>query len=257
MATNITYLEQGSGPPLVFLHGIGLDAAGWQYQLDEFAGSYRTVAWNMPGYGGSTLLPRLNFPAYADCLHAFLQAHNLEQPILVGHSMGGMIVQEYVATWPAEARAVVLYATSPAFGRKDGEWQQQFIKARLGPLDEGKKMVDLAPAMARSLAGSKAQPAGLELAIRSIAAVSEETFRATMLCLLEFDRREVLGRISMPCLVLAAGEDTNAPPSMMEKMAAKIPGARYICLPELGHLAHLEDPAVFNAALWEFLKQLS
>jgi len=57
--------------------------------------------------------------------------------------------------------------------------------------------------------------------------------------------------------VLAGETDTNAPAPMMEKMAAKIPGARFVCLPELGHLANLEDPLAFDAALSAFLESVS
>ena len=56
-------------------------------------------------------------------------------------------------------------------------------------------------------------------------------------------------------LVLAAEHDGNAPAAVMERMAAKIPGAEYVCLPGLGHLACMESPAVFNAAVLGFLRR--
>jgi 3-oxoadipate enol-lactonase len=257
MSIHLSYLEQGHGPALLFLHGIGGNAAGWRNQLDEFSRAYRTIAWDMPGYGGSIPLSEPSFSKYAQCLHEFLAEHEIEQPILVGHSIGGMIVQEFLATYPGLTRAAVLYATSPAFGRKDGEWQQQFIRERLGPLDEGKTMAQLAPDIVKSLIGPGATAAGIALATRSMAAVPENTYRATMHCLLDFDRREALGQINIPCLLIAGEVDTNAAPAMMEKMAAKIPGAQFRCLPNLGHLAHMEDPAAFNAILSTFLDELS
>jgi 3-oxoadipate enol-lactonase len=256
MLTKLSFLEQGDGPALVFLHGIGGNAASWRDQLAEFAGSYRTLAWDMPGYGHSPLLPELTFPAYAACLHDFLVEHTVEQPVLIGHSIGGMIVQEYMATYPGAARAVVLYATSPAFGRKDGDWQQKFIQDRLRPLDAGQTMVELAPQIVHNLVGSAVTAAGRALAIQSMAAVPEATYRATMHCLLEFDRREALSQIDIPCLLITGAEDTNAPAAMMAKMAAKIPGAQFQSLPGLGHLANMEDPAAFNVVLRTFLAQL-
>jgi 3-oxoadipate enol-lactonase len=167
-----------------------------------------------------------------------------------------MMAQEYLALYPGQTRAVVLYGTSPAFGRREGEWQQQFIKTRLGPLDEGKTMAELAPDMVKGLIGSNAKAARLALAQQAMATVPETTFRAGLLCLLEFDRRDNLGQIDIPCLLLAGEEDTNAPAPMMEKMASKIPGAQFRCLPKLGHLAHLEDPVMFNTELQAFLNQL-
>ena len=256
MTLHLSYLEQGHGPALVFLHGIGGNAASWGTQLAKFSRAYRTVAWDMPGYGGSPMLPEPSFPKYARYLHEFLIEHNIEQPILVGHSIGGMIVQEFLVTYPGLTRAAVLYATSPAFGRKDGEWQQQFMRERLGPLDEGKTMVELAPYLVQSLVGPGATAAGIALATQSMAAVPENVYRASMLCLLEFDRREALSQINIPCLLLTGEMDTNSPPAMMAKMAAKIPGAQFRRLPGLGHLAHMEDPAAFNDVLRVFLNEI-
>ena len=77
-----------------------------------------------------------------------------------------------------------------------------------------------------------------------------------MLGIVGFDRREALGRIAVPTLVLAGARDTNAPAPMMEKMASKIPGARYVCLAGAGHLANLEQPAAFNEIVMKFLTEV-
>src|SRR3954463_8386020 len=130
---------------LVFLHGIGGAARAWRSQLDHFGERYRAIAWDMPGYNGSALLPSVSIASLADALDDFLQQAGATKPILVGHSIGGMIVQQLLTKSPTIARAVVLAQTSPAFGKPDGDWQKQFIAARLGPLDRGETMVSLAP----------------------------------------------------------------------------------------------------------------
>jgi 3-oxoadipate enol-lactonase len=58
----------------------------------------------------------------------------------------------------------------------------------------------------------------------------------------------------VPVLCLACEKDPNAPAPVMERMAARIPGARYVCLPGLGHLPNLEAPAAFDAAILDFLR---
>lgn len=253
----ISHLEIGSGAPLLFLHGIGGSAASWRWQLDEFSRSYRAIAWDMPGYGTSDPLTTATIAGFAQALDHFLHEQQIEQPILVGHSIGGMIVQEYLASFQGKVRAAVLYATSPAFGRKDGEWQQEFIRARLAPLDEDKSMAELAPGIVQSLIGSAAKPEGIALATQCMAAVPEATYRAVVRSLLDFDRRDTLGKIDIPCLLITGAEDTNAPAPMMEKMAAKIPGAKFAVLPGLGHLANMEDAEAFNHVLREFLAVIS
>ena len=128
-------------PPLVFLHGIGGTARVWRGQLDTFSDRYRAIAWDMPGYGGSAPLPSVSIATLAGALKDFLLELGAVKPILVGHSIGGMIVQQWLVRNPLAASAVVLAQTSPAFGKPDGDWQKSFIDARLGPLDRGETLV--------------------------------------------------------------------------------------------------------------------
>ena len=249
----ISFIEKGKGTPLIFLHGMGLNAKSWRYQLDAFADTYRVIALDLPGYGESPALKDISFANYARALHTFIQKQNLDKSILVGHSFGGMLTQEYMALYPDQIKAAVLYGTSPSFGNPEGEWQKAFIKARLKPLDEGKSMPELAEGMAKNMMGSGARE-GLKLAINAISATSEATFRNSVWCLTSFNQRANLDNINVPALLIVGEEDRNAPASMMQKMASKITSSNYVCLPTLGHLAHLENPQVFNEALASFLK---
>jgi 3-oxoadipate enol-lactonase len=241
-------------PPLVFLHGIGGAARAWRGQLEFFKDRFHTIAWDMPGYGGSAPLPNVSITNLADALQDFLPQAGAIRPVLVGHSIGGMIVQQLLANNPRIARAVVLAQTSPAFGKPDGDWQKAFIGARLGPLDRGETLVSLAPSLVQELVGDDPDPRGMELARDCMAAVPAATYRATMLALMGFDLRSALGKIAVPTLLLSGSRDNNAPAPMMAKMASYVPSAKYVELDGVGHLANLERPAAFNAALDDFLK---
>jgi 3-oxoadipate enol-lactonase len=243
-----------SSPPLVFLHGIGGAGRAWRGQLNAFSDRYRTIAWDMPGYGGSVPLAAVSIAALADALQDFLQAIGATKPILVGHSIGGMIVQQLLAKNPRIAAAVVLAQTSPAFGKPDGDWQKAFIDARLGPLDRGETLVSLAPSLVKELVGDDPETGGMDLARDCMAGVPPATYRATMLALMGFDLRDALKSIAVPTLVLSGAKDDNAPAPMMGKMASYIPSATYLELEGVGHLANLERPGAFNAALDGFLK---
>ena len=245
---------QPASPPLVFLHGIGGAARGWRGQIEAFGDRYHAIAWDMPGYGGSAPLAAVSIVTLADALQDFLQATGAAKPILVGHSIGGMIVQQWLTKHPDSAAAVVLAQTSPAFGKADGDWQKEFIGARLGPLDRGETMVSLAPSLVRELVGDDPDPAGTELARDCMAAVPEASYRASMLALLGFDQRGALKNIAVPTLVLSGTKDKNAPAPMMAKMATYIPSATYVELEGVGHLVNLERPKTFNAALDSFLR---
>ncbi len=217
--------------PLVFLHGIGGAARAWRSQLEAFGDRYHAVAWDMPGYGGSSPLAHVGIATLA-----------------------GMIVQQWLIDNPDSASAVVLAQTSPAFGKTDGDWQRSFIEARLGPLDRGESMASLAPNLVRELVGDDPDPEGMEIARDCMASVPEASYRASMLALLGFDQRQALKNIKVPTLVLSGTKDKNAPAPMMAKMASFIPSASYVELEGAGHLVNLERPRAFDAALDQFLK---
>jgi 3-oxoadipate enol-lactonase len=241
--------------PLVFLHGIGGAARAWRRQLGEFGSKFRAIAWDMPGYGRSKPLVKVSIGELAAALGEFLEELEAARPILVGHSIGAMIVQQWLVQQPHAARAVVLAQTSPAFGRPDGDWQTSFIAARLGPLDRGETMRSLAPTLVDELIGEKPDRDGVEVARECMASVPEASYRAMMMALIGFDCRGALGDIAVPTLVLSGSRDNNAPASMMAKMASHIRSARYVELEGAGHLANLERPTQFNAALNEFLRE--
>jgi 3-oxoadipate enol-lactonase len=240
--------------PLVFLHGIGGAARAWRAQVDGFGNRYRAIAWDMPGYGGSAPLTTVGIATLADALQEFLRKIGAKRPVLVGHSIGGMIVQQWLTKYPREAAAIVLAQTSPAFGKAEGDWQKQFIEARLGPLDRGEAMKSLAPTLVRELVGDDPDAVGMELARDCMGNVAEASYRAMMLALLGFDLRKALANIVVPTLVLSGSKDKNAPAPMMAKMATYIPSSTYVELEGAGHLVNLERPNAFDAVLDQFLK---
>src|SRR3981189_2835406 len=179
-------------PPLGVLPGIGGAARAWRGQLDFFGDRFHAIAWDMPGYGGSAPLAKCSIAALARALQDFLQQVGATNPILVGHSIGGLIVQQLLAKNPHIAGAVVLAQTSPAFGKPDGDWQKSFIEARLGPLDRGGTLVFPGRDLVGGLGGDNPVPTGMALGGGCMAAVPEATYRATMLALLGFDQRNAL-----------------------------------------------------------------
>jgi pimeloyl-ACP methyl ester carboxylesterase len=210
----------------------------------------------MPGYGDSPPLEPMTFAGLADALAALLDSRDVERAVLVGHSMGGMVAQEFVAGRPNRTAALVLAATSPAFGGPSGDWQRQFLAERLKPLDEGKTPADIAPALVAGMVGDDPDPRGVERAVACMSAVAAESYRAALHCLVTFDRRASLRAIRCPTLAIAGERDRVSSPAVVERMAAAIPGARYRLLAGVGHLANLERPELFDAALGDFLREL-
>jgi 3-oxoadipate enol-lactonase len=257
-------IRSGALPTLYFIHGIGGGARTFAPQLASFApqrGSrvtgYVSSAIDLPGYGTRPPVSTMNFEALAeDVERQIFSPPEPSVPVLVGHSIGGMVVQTMLRRRPLGYAAAVLSCTSPAFGSPEGEFQRRFIADRLAPLDAGRTMSDNAAAAADSLMAPNPDPDARSQFIKAYAAVPEATYRAAVKCLTGFDERANLSAIKIPVLCLAAEHDRNAPPSVVEKMASKIPGAYYFCLAGLGHMPNLEAPRAFDAAIVNFLSRV-
>ena len=253
----LAHLAYGSdGPLVVLLHGIGGGRAGWASTGTALAAAgFRALAVDQPGYGASPAVEPCTLAAMAGAVERLIEWSGAKDAILVGHSMGGMVAQELAARAPQRARALVLAATSPAFGPSDGSWQQGFLRARFEPLDAGLGMAGLAAQLVPTMAGRDATPERVAAAERLMAGVPEATYRSVLAALLRFDRRDALSRIAVPTLVITGEDDLTAPPEVARRMAARIAGAELAILPRTGHLLMLEQPDAFDAALLDFLQR--
>jgi 3-oxoadipate enol-lactonase len=234
--------------PLLFLHGVGGGHHAWEHQVPYFGKlGYPSHAWDQPGYGHSPTVEPYDLEHVSASLALLIESLGNEPVVLVGHSMGGLIAQETYARYPQLVRALALCFTSPAFASGDSEFTRQFIAARIGPLDQGKSMAEIAAALIPTMGSNS------KLAEQIMAGVPPETYRKAVRLLTTFDRRKELADIKVPTLLVAGTNDKTAPPAVMEKMWQKIPGSEYVLLEDCGHLGPMDQPDAFNAALEGFL----
>ncbi|MBI3436845.1 MAG: alpha/beta fold hydrolase [Proteobacteria bacterium] len=240
--------------PVIFLHGIGGAAPMWAPQLDAFKrGGFEPVALDLPGYGSRTPISHMDFELLAGDVESTVESRELVRPVLLGHSLGGMIAQTALRRRPLAYRAAVLCCTSAAFGEPGGEFQRKFIADRLDPLERGMTLAALAPSIVDQISCEFVEPELRALAIDLMGRVPRETYCAAVRCVATFDERANLANIAVPVLCVSGENDGNAPAPMMARMAKRIAGARHVCLSGVGHLATLENPAAFNSAIIDFL----
>ncbi len=254
IAAGIEYEEQGEGPPIICLHGIGGHGDSFRHQLNGLAG-HRVIAWNMPGYGQSVPRP-LSFALLSDALSDFMAALGFDSAHLLGHSIGGMVAIEHALKRPEQVRSLALIGATSSFGGRDESFRQAFLKARLAPLDAGGTMAEIAAKAAKTIVGSKAGKACIDEIEASMARVSETAWRNVLACLVTFDRRDDLAGITLPACLIAGSEDQNAPARTMRKMADKLLDAEYHELSGAGHMINQEVPEEVNGILRAFYRRL-
>jgi 3-oxoadipate enol-lactonase len=250
----------GGGPPVLLLHGIGGGRRIWDDVSSGTtsalaAAGFDTIALDLPGYGESSAVAAGGVVAMATQIVRWQNALALPPLIVIGHSMGGMVAQELAATSPQRVAGLVLACTSAAFGPAGGDWQAKFAAERLAPLDAGLGMAGVAAQLVPGMVSPQALAGAVELARAIMAAVPEATYRAALAGIVAFDRRDDLAAIRVPTLCIAGEHDRTAPPALLERIAARIPGAEFQLLQGAGHIANVEQPAAFNAALCGFLQR--
>lgn len=246
------WLASGRGnTPLIMLHGMGSTASVWLPQLEHFGARRLVVAWTMPGYASSPTLETLGWEGLATSLCNLLDALKIDRAHILGHSIGGMVAQEFYHRHPQRVQSLILSATSSAFGSTDAAWKEDFLRQRTEAMAPYERFIDAAPRMLAGFMGPDATPAMRALAVLSAGHINKQRYLDYMRLLVTFDRKADFQNITVPTLLLAGQHDTQAPPKGMQRLAEH--GARFQELPGLHHMANLESPETFNQAVESFL----
>lgn len=245
-----------NGTTVFLLHGAFGAKEYWRSQIECFArNGYRVVAWDAPGYGLSPLPKKFSIDLCAQALAQLLVKEGSARNVVMGHSMGGMIAQRVWAYAPEHIHGYIFSATSAAFGKTDGDWQREFVRQRVAPLDAGRSIPDYAPQMLRGMMAEGAHGPLVDLLIATVSQMREETFRAAVASIASYEGRALLPDMDVPALCVAGELDRTAPSVVMQKMATKMPQGRFVELKEVGHFGWAEQAKPFNALLIEFLAQ--
>lgn len=247
----LAWREAGDGPALVFLHGLLGSADSWVRQFPAFAARFRVIAWDAPGYGGSSPIgPEME--GFTDALETLLARLDAGGATLVGHSMGG-VVAAYAAARPGSAiGGVVLSCSHPGYAAPPETPPTAKLLERLEALGR-----DGPEAYGRARARAMVAPHAAEEAVALAARIAAQTrpdglYTATRA--LQFaDARPLYARIRAPMLVLFGAEDPVVRPALSAELRALTPQAEHHLLPGVGHAPYLENPDGYNAALLDFL----
>ena len=256
--TALRYIDEGRGPPVVFLHGLGASMYAWRKNLAPVAAAgYRVIAFDNRGFGFSDK-PATGYDnaSYARLTVALLDSLHLPEAVLIGHSMGGAIAAEVAIAHPERVRGLVLISSAGLGARQPplfhvGRWPV------VGPLlfaFRGRGLTE------RLLEATYADPSKVGDADvdQYYAPVAEPEYgRSLRAVLREFRFDGLAGRldhIAAPTLVLWGEADRLIPIALGRALAAGIPRAAFLSVPRAGHAVQEEAPEEVNRLLIRFLK---
>jgi len=255
-AGRLAVVEQGSGTPMLLVHGFPLDHTMWQYQMDPLAAGYRVIAPDLRGIGRSdAVLPEpLTMAALADDLAQLLDTLGIREPVhYCGLSMGGYIAWEFWRRHPHRVRSLILCDTKAADDTPETKATREKWAASVLRDGMAAVMPDILPKLLGTTTFSQ-QPAVVEQVRRMLENTRPETFAAGQRGMaLRRDMRPYLVEVRLPTLLIVGSEDVISPPAEMEAVAEAIRGSQLVAVPGVGHLTPLEGPAAFNSALREFM----
>jgi pimeloyl-ACP methyl ester carboxylesterase len=250
----IKYVEAGSGPVVVLLHGMGGNSTNWAFSTPALAQKFRVLVPDQIGFGQSDK-PLINYRVgtYVDFLDKFLSELKVERATLVGNSMGGWIAASYTLKYPGKVDRLVLVDAAGFAPPKDFDLN---ALAGLNPStrDEMKKLANLVffNPMFKSDAAidvllAQRMSAGDGYTIQRLV---ESIHRSDDM----LDGK--LSAIKQPVLIVWGREDgLTLLAREGERFKREIPGAQMVVFDGCGHAPQVEKAAEFNAAVLKFLSQ--
>jgi pimeloyl-ACP methyl ester carboxylesterase len=258
----IYYEVTGSGPPLIFVHGIGSNHLTWWQQVDHFSSHFTCVTFCHRGYPPSSDIGVPDPKEFAEDLAALIDHLKYSDVRLVAQSMGGITAVEYILAHPQHTvRALVLASTS-------GTINKSAVKSS-DPLQLADYNRRAAEASAEMEGRGVSPPAGDRMAreqpalhmlyrmiANSSAAFDIEGLRKR-LAAMNTRSPDVLRDFGMPTLFVVGEEDiTGFPPFIAEGLARVMPNARVERVAKASHSTYFERADMFNRLVGDFLMKV-
>ena len=244
--------QSGEGPAVVFIHGLSSSMELWT-GLDQAGLEGRTlISYDLRGHGRSEQTPGAHtLRKHTADLAALLETVGIEQASLVGHSLGAMIAVELAAARPESVRSLSLLSTTAAFPQETRNTLFELASAATFGGMEG--IADPLIEVTFRPAFRDANPKVVEAIRRSILSSDAASIVAATRMVAKADLRPRLGSLKCPTQVLVGSEDSLTPPDLSHQLADAIEGAQLHELPDCGHAAPVEQPALVTRLLAKFV----
>lgn len=254
----IAYETTGTGPALLFAHGLGGNHLSWWRQIPAFSDRYACIAFSHRGFAPSTTPGGTPDPRdYAGDAAALLDALGVERAVFVGQSMGGWTGVELALAEPARLAGLALACTTGSFDYDGlGDPEVAAWRARAPRLLEN--LAAEGVHRGTSLAFARAEPAlhGLYTAIDRLNAGLDKEEIGRRIRAMRTRGPADAARIACPVLCVTGEDDALISPAGVRAVARRMPDARVAVAPATGHSVYFERAALFNDLLARFLDEI-
>jgi pimeloyl-ACP methyl ester carboxylesterase len=256
----LVYLEAGSGTPILFIHGFCGNAFNWSEVFGPLSKNYQVIVPDLPGYGKSGCPPQKEKQImlwYADFLAEFLDQLGVKKAVVVGNSMGGSIAAWMAIRHPEKVDKLVL---EDAAGLKGGKLGLFKGVAEMVPASQTISLIHAIfptdPATeAKSPVSEQKRVEVSEARYNSdLAPCSSKIMKWSIVSMGKNATEPVLGKISMPTLIIWGSNDDLLPVATAEKFHAKIPGSRVEIIDGGVHTPMQWRPEAFMKVLEGFIQ---
>ncbi len=252
---DIHHETQGSGPPIVFVHGLGATSNAWHAQRTVLSKYYQVIVYDRSGSGRSQQSRAgYSIDAWADELTGLLDHLAVPSAAVVGHSLGSMVAQRFAGKYADRTKALIL-----AGGEAELPPEAKRILTERARSIEAHGLIAVADAWLTgvlSAATREANPALAGLLREMFLANDARTYASHALALRDGSACGDHANIRCPTLLLVGDQDAVTPLSWQRQIAARIADCRIRIIPNTGHMTMLESPVVFNTELLNFLAGL-
>jgi len=246
----LPYRREGVGETLVLVHGYLGGSAQWAAEIEHLRQRFDVIAVDLAGYGQARhRVAPVEIAGHARAVLSTLDDLGVGRFHLLGHSMGGMVVQEIVHLAPERVARLVLYGTGPQ-GSIPGRFET-LARSRERLAEDGVEHT-ARRICATWLMDREASPAFEALAALG-ASASPQAAEAGLWAMEGWDGRSRLASVRQPTLIVWGEHDRSYGWSLIESLWRTIPDASLAVLPACSHALHLERPALFHALVGEFL----
>ncbi|MBD3197366.1 MAG: alpha/beta fold hydrolase [Candidatus Lokiarchaeota archaeon] len=226
---------------LIFIHGSGEHSFVWKKQLENLDLKVKLIAIDLLSHGKSDEYDELSLNLYVNCVKKLIDDLTLRKTILLGHSLGGAIIQQYFFDYPQDIAGLILCSTG--------------AKLRVLPVILNNTLTNFEKFLENVPVGAFYRKTDENLKqsyVEEVSKITPEAVHSDFKICDNFDVMDEISNIDIPCLIIVGAADKLTPVKYSEYFHSHIENSEFVVIEKTGHSVMLEKPKEFNHAIKKY-----